>query len=681
MPRDPLAVSPLRLIVTTTQVFPQQPLVCCPSSVVRARDEVRWAAKQWAVIDAEKEAVAELGGAERSTGVRAGERVRPTRAAVWQRREALRTLRPVGPHWPAGLAYYHGIGESHRDLSFSIPPPNTDPLPPPPSRKDHSKQGGCDRKGVADAGGPLVAYPYNMLCLQPCPRMGEGQLEVVAAAPIPAYTCFAYCGPVRDERKVGAAAATATAASAEGGGGAPEPPAPASPYVLTLRQQTTVQGQGITRYFNHRYRCDAFGNAQFSSVSIPTRRGMAIEVPPPAGEGNEEGGAEGAGNVDTDTAPTKGRKTTAKKKAAKGGKRPRTPTPPHQSGAEDSLPPLLSLPFFFTTRDIAAGEPILATSYGTAYDAQLERTVFGAGEAGPLPPYLQQWWATKKGGNGPDGLSSVGLRDYEGEFRWDVRAGDIVVRILSEEERGFFSPPSPPPPSFDSEGFGAHSSFPSQQCFSRLFVVRDVDPEANVLLIAPLIPRIVSPLHATSSGIKITSAQVGFARGSGDGRPPPPPLSPPCVREYLLPEGPADDAFRAIVHYSTVAPLYDEDDYVGLRIGGARSFGGPSRAAGGGRGIAAVGGQKRESVAPLVSIHLRPEVAATIATFPSPAELRGCAPPHSSLFPSDTNDSSVAYAFGMLDCALDGCLWPMFAGIGSDEAAAKGHAARRGDEE
>ena len=175
--------------------------------------------------------------------------------------------------WPAGEDYYHGIGESHRREAATC------------------------------------SFPYNLLGIEPC-VLGNGNRRVVASHPIPSSTCFLYGGPVVEcddennnpERSLIAREDT---------------------YSFSLGPQQYVKGQSVTRYINHKYNFDRFGNIAFSTFVLP-RRGMH-------------------------------------------SKRRR-----HPECHECSV----TIPFLITIRDVAPGEQLLASTYGDEYDARLERQVF-----------------------------------------------------------------------------------------------------------------------------------------------------------------------------------------------------------------------------------------------------------------------------------------------------------------
>ena len=178
------------------------------------------------------------------------------------------------PHWPREVPYYHGIGDATRSTAHP----------------------------------PRVGFPYSLLSLQPSATLGAGEMEVVATAPIPSGTCFEYTGELAD---------VDSSTPSDG------------VYSFQLRDHQTVEGSGITRYINHRFRFNPFGNLQFSQACLPNT-------------------------------------TDSKKRLHDGDSR------------------MIVIPFFVTTRDVHRGEQLLATSYGDVYDAQLERDIFRPDTTNPL---------------------------------------------------------------------------------------------------------------------------------------------------------------------------------------------------------------------------------------------------------------------------------------------------------
>ena len=204
-------------------------------------------------------------------------------------------LHPIA-HWPSDVPYYHGLGDATKAATHP----------------------------------PTVGFPASLLRLQPSSTL-PGELEVVAAALIPAGTCFNYTGELRD-----------------GDSSTPSD----SIYSFQLRDHQTVEGSGITRYINHRFRYDPYGNVQFAQASLPN--------------------------------------STDAKRIHDGDSR------------------MIGIPFFVTTRDVVAGEQLLATSYGDVYDAQLERDIFVSPELHVVP------------------CGTNAVRDHAGAYRWAMGVGDVV---------------------------------------------------------------------------------------------------------------------------------------------------------------------------------------------------------------------------------------------------------------
>ena len=240
---------------------------------------------------------------------------------------------PLSSMWPSDVDYYYGLGERHKSS-------------PQKAR---------------------LFYPDTLLQLQVCPELsGAGyaggqkpQLEVVARCDIPYGTCFAYGGEVID------AAAQQPAPGSQDESVAPrrkrprketpenqEPLAPDTPfqgaywegkgqYELSLSADCSVIGHSITRYINHRYNFAPFGNMQFLCITLVTEKagGKDGSEKKPRGKSARSGRFAGTRFFDENDRSTK------------------------------------VVPCLIATRDIYAGEKVLACSYGCDFDAVLERNV------------------------------------------------------------------------------------------------------------------------------------------------------------------------------------------------------------------------------------------------------------------------------------------------------------------
>ena len=282
----------LRAVVTTTVVPTGTSLVVLPSSVERCADEFAWYKKQHPELS----------------------------DAAMPLQEA-----PI-ENWPRGVAYYHGIGEEYRSKASQV----------------------------------RHCFPNTLLRVQPCQALGAPHLEVVAQAPIPYGTCFAYCGPLA---LVGSGEKSTKSASSPTGhpprdsadgmdpdfptlstllysnapSSAPEDAVASCDYLFEVGRNLCILGQCVTRYINHRFNFDAFGNVEFITMLV------------------------------ADESMTKHQKRMRSE-----------PTGAflRLAGSDDCV---LVIPAFIATRDISQGEMVLAKSYGSEFDAVLERSVTARG--------------------------------------------------------------------------------------------------------------------------------------------------------------------------------------------------------------------------------------------------------------------------------------------------------------
>lgn len=319
---------------------------------------------------------------------------------------------------------------------------------------------------------PQASYPFTLVELRQCAELGEKELGVVAAAPIPYATCFLYAGPLATTAQVEAWGQT-PGGSAKGSAG-PSPVEAAKPpkerkkeeeweeeeeedmfsddtYVLALlegsangrhRKQARKRppthrgeeakkkeekevmcfGQGISRYINHRYNLSPFGNVELCAISFSMRAVHLAKHP--------------FSHFASSPSPL------------------------------SSVPHLVSIPFFMTTTDIAPGQPVLAVTYGEDYDAKLERFAVAQDT---LVPYMDAGVLNPRCGVGEEveevrrcpcseeeSLSPQRPwrgkgrpQRYVGDYRWALRVGDVVWRRRSGWAKGGSGeaaacPPAPP---------------------------------------------------------------------------------------------------------------------------------------------------------------------------------------------------------------------------------------------
>jgi hypothetical protein len=266
-----------RVILALDNIVPGDVVRVCPLSVVRCDDEIRFYAQYATTVDA------------------------PVSTRDVSRYWA---QSPVAL-WPNDLPYYHGIGARHV---------------------------------AKDA---LVSFPSNLLRLHPCPSLGDGQLQVVAAEYLHEGTCFLYGGTVR-ERYVRQAKRPRDPTLRATHTTLPQSPDHSTiipldaVYSVELSSVRTCIGQNITRFINHRFHMSGFGNVVLKDVMIPVARD------------------------DEDIALNEGAA-----RAAPAGSAVIVKT--------DRNTLFLNIPFMMTKTCVHKGTQLTTTSYGLDYDAKLER--------------------------------------------------------------------------------------------------------------------------------------------------------------------------------------------------------------------------------------------------------------------------------------------------------------------
>lgn len=276
-----------RLVLAQDTLLPGDAVRVCPLSVLRCDDEIRFYAQLSSTND--------------------GPVMVKDVSKYWARS-------PVAL-WPSELPYYHGIGARH----------------------------------VAQEA--VVSFPSTLLELRPCPALGEGQLQVVAAEYLHEGTCFLYGGAVR-ERYVRQAKRPRDPALRATHTTLPQSPdystiIPSEEvYSIELSAARTCIGQNITRFINHRYHMSGFGNVMLLDVMIAVARDdedIALH----------EGGDSARSAPSSSTAASHGAAMVAK----------------------DRNTVFLNIPFFITKTSVHAGTQLTTVSYGADYDAKLERIV------------------------------------------------------------------------------------------------------------------------------------------------------------------------------------------------------------------------------------------------------------------------------------------------------------------
>eukprot|EP00796_Vickermania_ingenoplastis_P009125 gene9125-6413_t len=144
--------------------------------------------------------------------------------------------------WPAGLRYYHGVGQRH----------------------------------ASDT--PQATFPFTLLSLQETPEIGPGELGVCAAAPVAYSTCFIYGGSVATLKQVkrwnedpGLEAREGRSRTPSAGEHGITEDLSDDTYALGLDEEAMCYGQSLTRYINHRYNLSRFGNVELCSVTLSLR--------------------------------------------------------------------------------------------------------------------------------------------------------------------------------------------------------------------------------------------------------------------------------------------------------------------------------------------------------------------------------------------------------------------------
>jgi hypothetical protein len=278
-------------------------------------------------------------------------------APFWARHEVA--------HWPPRLAYYHGIGARHVSSEA------------------------------------VVSFPANLLRLSPCPAIGEGQLEVVAAEYLHEWTCFLYGGAAREtfvtQRKRPRDDIKTVASKLPSDPQFATAVADDEVYNIFLSTERTCVGQNITRFINHRYHMGGFGNVVLVNVMIPVARD----------------------DEDIERDVTSGKMTGSSSKA---------PARLSHRVIKDRNTVCLNIPFFLTKTCIQPGTQLVTSSYGAEYDAKLERITMTSMHWVPFA-------CTSCMGAVP---SSTLLSDvspaYAGTYLPNVEEGSIVWRPGGAEE-------------------------------------------------------------------------------------------------------------------------------------------------------------------------------------------------------------------------------------------------------
>lgn len=184
-------------------------------------------------------------------------------------------------------------------------------------------------------------------------------------------------------------------------------------YALGLDDNTMCYGQGLARYINHRYNLSAFGNVELCSLSIPmisyhygnerTTSPVVLNRSDSVDAWNSNASQSKKSNnssspllpsaIPACSSPTSsGRPSSTKGKGRRRihglGHNADLPTSSTNSSSLTVMnvkPNMISIPFFMTTTDVAAGAELLAWTYGEEYDARLERVAVADGH---LVPYM-----------------------------------------------------------------------------------------------------------------------------------------------------------------------------------------------------------------------------------------------------------------------------------------------------
>ncbi|CAD2220268.1 hypothetical protein AGDE_12245 [Angomonas deanei] len=145
--------------------------------------------------------------------------------------------------WPAGLSYFHGIGDRHAS-------------------------------NTAEA-----SFPFTLVRLDGTPELGPNDLGVTALYPIPYATCFIYAGPSITTKKVQLLAQKANSSDQlleeEDLSFARD-----DTYALGLGKHAVCFGQGLARYINHRYNLSRYGNVELCSVMLTVQNDLFEEAQP-----------------------------------------------------------------------------------------------------------------------------------------------------------------------------------------------------------------------------------------------------------------------------------------------------------------------------------------------------------------------------------------------------------------
>lgn len=253
-----------------------------------------------------------------------------------------------------------------------------------------------------------ASYPFTLVNMKLSPEIGPKEVGLYAHYPIPYATCFIYGGAVANAQQV---------AEWEGNELRSETVIPdgtfLSPsindestgskkkevhedlsddtYVLGLDDENHMCfGQGLARYINHRYNLSSFGNVELCSITLPMRIYQYA----------------------------------------------------CSTTAQDLRPRMISIPFFITTTDIPAESPLLAWTYGEAYDAKLERVAVAGLN---IVPFIDAAVLNRRCsgrfsllGNDAsfgqsvnehsDNCTEQRVQRYEGDYRFALQVGDIVWR-------------------------------------------------------------------------------------------------------------------------------------------------------------------------------------------------------------------------------------------------------------